>query len=1324
MFDHADVDCPYPGLRPFEPYEGEIFFGREGHTDQLLEILQRERFLAVIGPSGGGKSSLVRAGLLPALAGGRLGTGSHWRLALLRPGSQPLLALAQALISPHALGPELLRQVPEQQAGPAAPLAPATAEQATSDAALIAAELRHGPDGFERVLEHAQVRRLSVKNAERDTISSSTTSSLPTLNLLVLVDQFEELFTYRAAAADPNESAHFVKLLLRAYGGSEGQRSESPHGDIRVVVALTMRADFLGDCVEFPDLPEAINRAVYLTPRLREQELHAAIVAPAQGFGGEVDESFVKATIGSAGTANDQLPLLQHALARWWREAASVNKDKPVIDLTSTRQAGSLHEALNRHADSLYDQMSAPEKLACEGLLRAITAGSDGGDAVRRPQRLADIASWSGVSEATLIDVVKALAAPEVSFLHHGSALNGDSTIDVTHEALMRHWILLKEWVASETRRGEGWQRWQSRAAEHAAGQGELLVGGDLARAMDWWNPSATSDNTPSWQPTASWARRYAEATSNPEEIARQLHQLRDYLVDSNAAVRRAQNAKKLVNRLLIGLLVVFLLALGVALWSSRRALTAERENLSTAKEAAVDGLIAAAERQLRQGNSDLAALLGINALAARPSSEPARSSLLLALDDLYTRFALTKHTGPVKFAISSADGATLITAGEDGEVLFWRASDGTQLSSVPKRGGAVTGLGASSDGDVVVVGYANGSLVFWDMRSMTIRREVQTAIQIGGLAISADGRAAVAWSASSGKVQIWSSESEMPITEFDAGAKPINDAVFVMNASFVATAHQDGLVRLWDATRGTHARSFPGHVGVVRRVYGSPDGKTLLSTSNDYTARTWNVQTGSQTCLFPGNKGAVTSADFSPDGKRIATAGADFTARVWNLADCKLSVDLRGHKDSIQSVAFSRDGRRIVTAGADFSAKVWNADHGTIVSDLKGHTKAVRVATFAGSAQYIFTGSDDGSARLWSVEKGESLARFTGFRERVVDITGGTPGAEVVAILGDGRLRKWARDGKGIDMSSPVKSIQAAALSADGGTAVAVGGSRRGGGATLAVWGTEIGRPANVHPIDSARSYAVSVSDDGSVIVVSTSDKRVRILRDQHMPLTSYFVKTDGSIRGVSISGDGKRLAANLSDHSVSVLDVATGREICALRDQKWPFSISQLSRDGKKAVTAGADGSAVVWSIGGTDSDTCRPIGTLFQTWTGGRLAVTSLRFDDDGSLLAIGNSDGGIKVWSAESLLQVADIKGHQSPIATLRFSADGKSLYSGSSDRSVRQWNIQRTEWHSEELLNFARSRLRNLDFHAARNDCERYFTVHFDPSSDFCANSRH
>lgn len=146
MFDYRPVAAPYPGLRAFEPHESEIFFGREGHTDRLLEILQRERFLAVIGPSGCGKSSLVRAGLLPGLASGALGTGSGWRLALFRPGGDPLLALAQALLGPHALGRELVGEA----------RLPKDAEDITADVALVAAELRRGHEGLAGLLEAAR----------------------------------------------------------------------------------------------------------------------------------------------------------------------------------------------------------------------------------------------------------------------------------------------------------------------------------------------------------------------------------------------------------------------------------------------------------------------------------------------------------------------------------------------------------------------------------------------------------------------------------------------------------------------------------------------------------------------------------------------------------------------------------------------------------------------------------------------------------------------------------------------------------------------------------------------------------------------------------------------------------------------------------------------------------------------------------------------------------------------------------------------------------------------------------------------------------------
>jgi hypothetical protein len=217
MFEHREATGPYPGLRPFEPYEAEVFFGREAHTDRLIEILQRERFLAVIGPSGSGKSSLVRAGMLPAVAAGWMGSGSDWRIAILRPGDRPLHRLAQALLEPGVFGHELGRG------------------EAVA-AGLVEAELRRGPLGIAHLVQD----------------SAQASDGVQPFNLLVLVDQFEEIFRYaEAGTAQADESGALVNLLLASRAAEAG----------RIHVTLTMRTDFLGHCVRFQDLPEAINRA-------------------------------------------------------------------------------------------------------------------------------------------------------------------------------------------------------------------------------------------------------------------------------------------------------------------------------------------------------------------------------------------------------------------------------------------------------------------------------------------------------------------------------------------------------------------------------------------------------------------------------------------------------------------------------------------------------------------------------------------------------------------------------------------------------------------------------------------------------------------------------------------------------------------------------------------------------------------------------------------------------------------------------------------------------------------------------------------------------
>lgn len=473
--DSAVGPSPYPGLRPFEAHEADLFFGREEHTDRLLEILQAQRFLAVIGPSGSGKSSLVRAGLLPALALGSLGSGSDWRIAVMRPADRPVDALAEALLQPAVLGRELGAADPDAAA-----------------CAALAAELRRGPLG----LVHAVSPALAASDG-----------SGGRRNLLVLVDQFEELFTHAdAGGAQADESEAFVNLLLAA--------ARAPGAALFVV--LTMRTDFLGACVRFAELPEAINRALYLTPRLSRVQMERAIVAPAQVCGGDIDATLVTELINATGRNSDQLPLVQHALSRMWLQACQRDADAPRIGWDDAQAVGGIRGALHQHAQGLADQARAglpPERQELvEQLFRFITERRPGGQDVRRPRTLARIARACGMADdelPLLQQVVRVFAAPDASLLQHGPRLDADSVIDLSHEALIRQWDELKAWVTDEARRGAEQRRWAERAADAHAGRASLLVGPDLSRALEWWNPHFAYSKR-HWQPTAVWAERYA----------------------------------------------------------------------------------------------------------------------------------------------------------------------------------------------------------------------------------------------------------------------------------------------------------------------------------------------------------------------------------------------------------------------------------------------------------------------------------------------------------------------------------------------------------------------------------------------------------------------------------------------------------------------------------------------------------------------------------------------------------------------------------------------------------------------------------------------
>ncbi|HEX7312834.1 MAG TPA: tetratricopeptide repeat protein [Pyrinomonadaceae bacterium] len=455
---------PFPGLRPFETDEYRLFFGREGQSDALLERLERSHFLAVVGTSGSGKSSLVRAGLLPALRGGMMaGAGAGWRVAVARPGHDPLGNLARALAEEGVLASAAVGLGREERE------------------AVIEATLRGGSLGL---VDAARAARLGGEK------------------LLVVIDQFEELFRFRAAraAAADDEASAFVKLLLEA----------ARQRDVPVYVVLTMRSDFLGDCAQFQGLPEAINDGQYLIPRMTRDERRFAIVGPVRVARARMTEPLVNRLLNDVGDNPDQLPILQHALMRTWDEWRARRPEHeaahtagPKIDVCCYEAIGGMSHALSRHADEAYRELpDERSRSIAELLFRALTERGPDNREIRRPTRLKEICEIADATHKEVAAVVEVFRREGRTFLMppEGVALEPDTVIDISHESLIRNWGRLREWVKDEADAARIYRRLAEAAAAYRAGESGLLDDVTLGWVNRWQER---------YSPNRAWGVRY-----------------------------------------------------------------------------------------------------------------------------------------------------------------------------------------------------------------------------------------------------------------------------------------------------------------------------------------------------------------------------------------------------------------------------------------------------------------------------------------------------------------------------------------------------------------------------------------------------------------------------------------------------------------------------------------------------------------------------------------------------------------------------------------------------------------------------------------------
>jgi hypothetical protein len=482
--------APYPGLRAFESDEADIFFGRERQVDAMIDRLARCRLLAVTGASGCGKSSLVRAGLLEALEIGLLAAaGPIWRFAIMRPREHPMAELASALL--EALGGDASMEA----------------------SALRRAALDRGPLSL---VEELRERPLSEH-----------------ANLLILVDQFEELFRYRDLASH-EEAEAFVALLL----ATAGQR------ELPIYIVLTMRSDFFGECARFEGLAEAVCESIYLCPRLSRDQIIAAIEGPARVFGGRIEPALAARIANDMGIDPDQLPLMQHALMRLWDEALLRDRAAPLLRLDDYLAAGGLKASLSRHADEILAEVTRDtpgRTLIARHLFCLLTAG-EGARAVRRLAPVAEVAAVSEQPIEEVACVADAFRAPGRSLLMPPTdrPLTAETVLDITHESLIRQWDTLKEWNRREADSVRKYREAERNLQRWISGQAVLWQPQELRTLLHWRAQE---------RPNAAWAARYGGPFSLLDKL----------LERSRAQWRMARHA---ITAAILGLVLIVITAI------------------------------------------------------------------------------------------------------------------------------------------------------------------------------------------------------------------------------------------------------------------------------------------------------------------------------------------------------------------------------------------------------------------------------------------------------------------------------------------------------------------------------------------------------------------------------------------------------------------------------------------------------------------------------------------------------------------------------------------------------------------------------------------
>ena len=1139
----ASGSPPFKGLQYFEEADADLFFGRETLTGRLAERLYEalsasppRRFLAVVGASGIGKSSIVRAGLVPVIRQDR--RSRTWQIHALTPTAHPLQALAEELAPPDASLAATASLIDDLAAEPRA-------------LHLLAGRLAGLGKG-----EPSQAR---VRGSE-------------TPRLLLIIDQFEELFSL---CRSESERQAFIRNLMNAV--------TTPEGPVLAVMAL--RADFYNNCAGYEQLRQGLaENQEYIGP-MNSDELRHAIEGPARWGRWELESGLIEVLLqdvgasGGAPLAPGAMPLLSHALLETWHRRSA-----RTLTVSGYLASGGVRGAIAETADEVYqDRLDVRQQaIARSVFLRLTQLGED--ESLPETRRRVGFAELiPGPEEAPAVREV-------LTVLADARLITTDNDVaEVAHEALIREWPTLREWLETD-REGLRLHRHLTLSADswdrRTRDSSELYRGTRLAQALQWAAVRPSELNELERQ-FLSASQEHAEQEAADREDARQ----RELRAARELAETQTQAARQLRRRAvyLTAALLLTLAMAGVALFfgeqARQTALAAQADRrVATARElaaAALNNLNVDPERSILLALRASATTRAVDGIVLPEAVEALHRSIIASP----VRLALAGHGTRVLSATFSPDGRRLATIGDDGTTIVWDPDTGEEILRLP---------GSTVPGDLVTaqrVAYSpDGKLLAaldnWvvnihdPLTGQTIRTLAGPAAELTAVAFDAAG-GRVAAGAVDGSVWIWDVLSGRPLVNMVAHADALEKLAFSPDGLRLVTASSDTTMGTWDAGTGesvhdglgadgeeptsyqdfvytslsrdgtlwaqvsgnevevTDSRTgreltLAGHTGWVMGTEFSPDGDLLATTSLDGTVRLWDIGPGLEIVVVAAPvAGYGTRVAYSPDGRMIASNGGDGTATLWDGGSGEPRLTVDGHDLEVLNIAFSADGERFATASLDGTAIVWDSATGAKLLTLAGHEFGVRDIAFSPDSTRIATGGFDNIARIWDAATGEELHRITGHDGLVLGVAFSPDSLSLATSSTDGTGKIW-------DVESGQLLITLAGAGGGPDVAFSPDGSKLatgGGDGTARIWDAATGAEALALEGHGAGVYSVAFSPDGSLLATGSGDNSAKVWD----VMTGQEVLTlpgSGGVYGVSFNPveGGAHLAVASNDGVVRV--------------------------------------------------------------------------------------------------------------------------------------------------------------------------------------------